>query len=296
MSRVLDELLELLKLESIEENLFRGKSQDLGFRQLFGGQVLGQALSAASRTVEPARHVHSLHGYFLRPGDAGLPVVYTVDRVRDGGSITTRRVVAIQKGQPIFTMMASFHGDEAGFAHQSQMPDVPAPEGLSTDLELWSRQADRIPARLREKILCAKPIEIRPVEYTDPFNPTATEPRKAVWFRADGELPEDPQVHKYVLAYASDFNLISTALLPHAASFFQPQVIGASLDHALWFHGDLKVNDWLLYVMDSPWAGNARGLARGSIYSRDGRLVASVAQEGLLRILKDGKRQSGGSS
>ncbi|NTX66282.1 acyl-CoA thioesterase II [Myxococcus sp. CA051A] len=289
MSRVLDELLELLKLEVIEENLFRGRSQDLGFRQLFGGQVLGQALSAASQTVEPARHVHSLHGYFLRPGDASLPVVYTVDRVRDGGSISTRRIVAIQKGQPIFTMMASFHGDEVGYAHQAPMPDVPPPESLPTDLELLLRQADRIPARLREKILCDKPIEMRPVAYMDPFNPVPDEPSKAVWIRADGELPEDPQVHKYVLAYASDFNLISTVLLPHAASFFQPQVIGASLDHALWFHGDLKVNDWLLYVMDSPWAGNARGLARGSVYTRDGRLVASVAQEGLLRILKGDK-------
>ncbi|WP_163867264.1 acyl-CoA thioesterase II [Myxococcus eversor] len=290
MSRVLTELLELLKLEAIEENLFRGRSQDLGFRQLFGGQVLGQALSAASQTVEPARHVHSLHGYFLRPGDASLPVVYTVDRVRDGGSFSTRRIVAIQKGQPIFTMMASFHGDEVGYAHQSSMPDVPPPESLPTDLELLARQADRIPARLREKILCDKPIEMRPVAYTDPFNPVPTEPLKAVWIRADGGLPDDPQVHKYVLAYASDFNLISTVLLPHAASFFQPQVVGASLDHALWFHGDLKVNDWLLYVMDSPWAGNARGLARGSVYTRDGRLVASVAQEGLLRIVKGDKR------
>ncbi|MBZ4397383.1 acyl-CoA thioesterase II [Myxococcus sp. MISCRS1] len=292
MSRVLDELLELLKLEVIEENLFRGKSQDLGFRQLFGGQVLGQALSAASQTVETARHVHSLHGYFLRPGDASQPVVYTVDRVRDGGSISTRRIVAIQKGQPIFTMMASFHGDEPGYAHQSPMPAVPPPEALPTDLELLKRQVDRIPARLREKILCDKPIEMRPVDYMDPFHPVPGEPRKAVWIRADGALPEDPQVHKYVLAYASDFNLISTALLPHAASFFQPHVIGASLDHALWFHGDLKVNDWLLYVMDSPWSGNARGLSRGSVYTREGRLVASVAQEGLLRILKGDKPTS----
>ncbi|WP_164018134.1 acyl-CoA thioesterase II [Pyxidicoccus trucidator] len=294
MSRVLDELLELLKLEPIEENLFRGRSQDLGFRNLFGGQVLGQALSAASQTVPVERHVHSLHSYFLRAGDASLPVVYTVDRVRDGGSFTTRRVVAIQKGQPIFTLMASFHGDEQGFSHQSPMPEVPGPEGLPTDQELLSRQAHRIPERMREKFLCDKPIEIRPIAYVDPFNPDKREPIKHVWFRADGDLPADPQVHRYVLAYASDFNLIGTALMPHATSFFNPRIQGASLDHALWFHGDLKVNDWLLYSLDSPWAGNARGLARGSIFTRDGRLVASVAQEGLLRIVEKGGKKSEG--
>jgi acyl-CoA thioesterase-2 len=292
MSRVLDELLGLLKLEPIEENLFRGRSQDLGFRNLFGGQALGQALSAASQTVAPERHVHSLHSYFLRAGDAGLPVVYTVDRVRDGGSFTTRRVVAIQKGQPIFTLMASFHGDEPGFSHQDTMPQVPGPEGLPTDLELLRRQAHRIPERLREKFLCDKPIELRPVAYVDPFNPDKREPINHVWFRADGDMPDDPQVHRYVLAYASDFNLIGTALLPHATSFFQPHIQGASLDHALWFHGDLKVNDWLLYSMDSPWAGNARSLSRGNIFTRDGRLVASVAQEGMLRIVEKGGKKS----
>lgn len=287
MSRVLEELLSLLKLEAIEENLFRGHSQDLGFRQLFGGQVLGQAVSAASQTVEPERHVHSLHGYFLRPGDASLPVVYTVDRVRDGGSFTTRRVVAIQKGQPIFTLMASFQGDEPGFSHQARMPDVPGPDALPTDIELLSRQAHLIPERVRDKFLCAKPIEMRPVTYQDPFAPQRAEPVKHVWFRADGELPEDPRVHRYVLAYASDFNLISTALHPHGASFMQRNMQMASLDHALWFHGDLRVNDWLLYSMDSPWAGNARGLARGHVFTRDGRLVASVTQEGLLRLRQD---------
>ncbi len=289
MSRVLDELLEHLKLDPIEENLFRGRSQDRGFRRLCGGQVLGQSLSAASRTVMPDRHVHSMHGYFLRPGDASLPVVYTVDRVRDGGSFTTRRVVAVQKGQPIFTMMASFHRDEPGYSHQATMPQVPGPEGLPTDLELLGRQAHRIPERMREKFLCAKPIEMRPVAYVDPFAPTPQEPIRHVWFRADGNLPDDPQVHRYVLAYASDFNLIGTALLPHATSFFQPTIQGASLDHALWFHGDLKVNDWLLYSMDSPWTGNARGLARGTIFTRDGRLVASATQEGLIRIIQKDK-------
>jgi acyl-CoA thioesterase-2 len=283
MSRVLEDLLALLDLEPIEENLFRGRSQDLGFRQLFGGQVLGQSLSAASKTVELARHVHSLHGYFLRPGDVSLPVVYTVDRVRDGGSFTTRRVVAIQKGQPIFTMMASFQGEEPGASHQAKMPDVPGPEELPTDIELLRRQAHRIPERVREKFLGDKPIEMRPVTYVDPFAPQPAEPSKCVWFRANGDLPEDPQVHKHLLAYASDFNLITTAMLPHGTSVMQPGLQIASLDHALWFHGNLRVNDWLLYAMDSPWAGNARGLALGKIFTRDGRLVASVAQEGLIR-------------
>ncbi|HLM45840.1 MAG TPA: acyl-CoA thioesterase domain-containing protein, partial [Myxococcaceae bacterium] len=256
MSRVLDDLLELLKLEPIEENLFRGQSQDLGFRQLFGGQVLGQALSAASQTVEPARHVHSLHGYFLRPGDAGLPVVYTVDRVRDGGSFTTRRVVAIQKGQPIFTMMASFQGDEPGFEHQVEMPEVPPPESLPSDIELLRRKAHLIPEQVRDKFLGDKPIEIRPVTVVDPFDPQVCEPLKSVWLRANGLMPEDPQVHRYMLAYASDFNLITTVLQPHGANYLNRDVQMASLDHALWFHANLRMNDWLLYVMDSPWAGN----------------------------------------
>ncbi|HEY0096876.1 MAG TPA: acyl-CoA thioesterase II [Archangium sp.] len=287
MSRVLDELLALLKLEPIEENLFRGASQDLGYRQLFGGQVIGQALSAASQTVMPERHVHSVHGYFLRPGDASLPVVYTVDRVRDGGSFTTRRVVAIQKGESIFTMMASFQGDEPGYEHQAKMPEVPGPEELASDIELLRRRADLIPERVREKFLGQKPIEMRPVTLFDPFEPKPAEPIKYVWFRADGVLPDDPQVHKYVLAYASDFNLITTTLQPHGASFMQRNMQMASLDHALWFHGNLRVNDWLLYAMDSPWAGNARGLARGHIFTREGRLVASVAQEGLVRVRQD---------
>ncbi len=289
MSRVLEDLLALLELEPIEENLFRGRSQDLGYRQLFGGQVLGQALSAASKTVPPERQVHSLHGYFLRPGDASMPVVYTVDRVRDGGSFTTRRVVAIQKGQPIFTTMASFQGEEPGDTHQAPMPQVPGPEGLASSIELLRRYADRIPERVRDKFLGDKPIEMRPVAPRDPFAPQPMEPIEYVWFKANGELPEDPQVHRYLLAYASDFNLITTAMLPHGRSVMQPDLQIASLDHALWFHGGLQVNDWLLYAMESPWAGSARGLAHGRIFTRDGRLVASVSQEGLIRQRTPGR-------
>lgn len=287
MSQVLDDLVDLLSLESIEENLFRGRSQDLGFRQLYGGQVLGQSLSAASQTVEDARHVHSLHGYFLRPGDASMPVVYSVDRVRDGGSFSTRRVTAIQKGQPIFTCSASFQYDEEGFEHQVQMPDVVGPENLPTEVELASDMADQLPERIRDKVLCAKPIEIRPVTERDPFNPKPGDPVKYAWFRADGNLTDTPALHKYLLAYASDFGLLTTALLPHGKSVWQQDMQIASLDHSLWFHRNLRADQWLLYATDSPWAGNARGFCRGSIFNLAGQLVASSTQEGLIRHRKD---------
>jgi len=287
MSHVLDDLVDLLSLEAIEENLFRGRSQDLGFRQLYGGQVLGQSLSAASQTVEEARHVHSLHGYFLRPGDATMPVVYSVDRVRDGGSFSTRRVTAIQKGQPIFTCSASFQYDEEGFEHQTQMPNVVGPENLPSEVELAQRMADRLPESIRDKMLCAKPIEMRPVTEEDPFNPKVGDPVKYIWFRADGNLPDVPALHKYMLAYASDFGLLTTSLLPHGKSVWQKDMQVASLDHALWFHGNLRADEWLLYAMDSPWAGNARGFSRGNIYNQAGQLVASSCQEGLIRQRKD---------
>lgn len=287
MSDVLDELVALLSLETIEENLFRGASQDLGFPQLFGGQVLGQAISAASQTVESGRHVHSQHGYFLRPGNASLPVVYQVDRVRDGGSFTTRRVTAIQKGQPIFFCSASFQAEEPGFEHQVAMPEVEGPENLLSELQLFGRHAELIPVPMREKILCAKPIEIRPVNPGDPFNPSPSEPCRYVWFRADGPLPAIHALHKYILAYASDFGLLTASLLPHGASFWQRSMQVASLDHSLWFHRNLKVDEWHLYAMDSPWSGNARGFSRGHIFNRAGELVASVAQEGLIRRRED---------
>ncbi|WP_191831474.1 acyl-CoA thioesterase II [Pseudomonas fluorescens] len=287
MSHVLDDLVDLLSLEAIEENLFRGRSQDLGFRQLYGGQVLGQSLSAASQTVEEARHVHSLHGYFLRPGDATMPVVYSVDRVRDGGSFSTRRVTAIQKGQPIFTCSASFQYDEEGFSHQTQMPSVVGPDNLPSEVELAQRMADRLPEAIRDKMLCAKPIEMRPVTAEDPFNPKPGEPVKYIWFRADGNLPDVPALHKYMLAYASDFGLLTTSLLPHGKSVWQKDMQVASLDHALWFHGNLRADEWLLYAMDSSWAGNARGFSRGNIFNQAGQLVASSCQEGLIRQRKD---------
>jgi acyl-CoA thioesterase-2 len=289
MSQVLDNLVALLSLEAIEEDLYRGNSQDLGFRQLFGGQVLGQCVSAASRTVAENRHVHSMHGYFLRPGDVSLPVVYQVDRVRDGGSFSTRRVTAIQKGKPIFTCAASFQFDEQSSSHQLPMPDVPGPENFKSETELARLIAPMIPEGMRERAISAKPIEIRPVTLINPFDPKPCEPVKYVWFRADGDLPDDPQLHKYLLAYASDFNLLTTSMQPHGVSVFQKFMQVASLDHALWFHANLRMDDWLLYAMDSPWSGNARGFSRGSIFNRAGQLVASVAQEGLTRLREDWK-------
>ncbi|MBB3230234.1 acyl-CoA thioesterase [Halomonas stenophila] len=268
MPDALNALVDLLGLEPLEENLFRGRSQDLGLPQLFGGQVLGQALSAATHTVDASRRVHSLHGYFLRPGDASRPVVYQVDAVRDGASFTTRRVTAIQKGRPIFFCSASFHGEETSLAHQPRMPEVTPPERVAPG----AGRVTRFPGH---------PIEFLPLDDTAEAGQPA---RKRLWFRLAGELPDDPALHRYLLAYSSDFNLLTTALVPHGIHFGDPSLQIASLDHALWFHHDVKVNDWLLYDMDSPWAGGARALSRGSIYDRHGRLVASSAQEGLTRL------------
>lgn len=289
MTRVLDELVALLSLETIEENLFRGASQDLGFRQLFGGQVIGQSLSAASQTVPADRHMHSMHAYFLRPGDATLPVVYEVDRVRDGGSFSTRRVLAIQKGRPIFSNSVSFQLDEEGFSHQTEkMPEVPGPEGLRSEQELSRDGIDRLPEGVRERMGFDMPIEIRPVDPLDAGHPDPREPVKYLWVRAAGALPDVPALHKYLMAYATDFGLLTTALLPHGVSFWQRSMQVASLDHALWFHrNDVRADDWLLFAMDSPWAGHGRGFARGSIFNRAGELVASVCQEGLIRHRPD---------
>lgn len=287
MNSILDQLVSLLSMETIEENLFRGASQELGFRQLFGGQVLGQALSAASQTVDPLRQANSLHGYFLRPGDARKPVVYHVERVRDGGSFSTRRVTAIQNGQPIFTCSASFHESEEGFRHQSQMPDVPPPEELTHQEVLSPHLSKALTKENREKMLRTKAIETRPIQILDPLNPEISEPIKHVWFKPAKQLPQSPALHKYLLAYISDFSLLTTSLLPHGASVWQPHMQVASLDHSIWFHEEICLDDWLLYSMESPWAGNSRGFTRGSIYTRDGRLVASVAQEGLIRARGD---------
>ncbi|MGD9369626.1 MAG: acyl-CoA thioesterase II [Desulfobacteraceae bacterium] len=281
---VLEELLQVLKLEIIEENIFRGQSQDLGFGNVFGGQVLGQALSAVYRTVSRERSVHSLHAYFLRPGNAHKPIVYNVDCIRDGKSFTTRRVIAIQNGRAIFNMAASFQIDESGFEHQAAAPTPPGPEGIMSAHELALKVADQIPEPIREKMLCRKAIEIRPVDPVNPFAPDKREPVRYVWFKAIGRLPDDPVVHQSMLAYASDYGLVLTALYPHGKSFWQPRMQVASLDHAMWFHRAFRMDDWLLYAMESPNAGKARGFASGRIFTRDGKLIASVVQEGLIRF------------
>jgi len=295
MNRVLQDLVNLLDLEKLEENLFRGNSRDLGGKSVFGGQVIGQALVAASRTVE---HVgaHSLHAYFLRPGDMEAPIVYEVDRVRDGRSFTTRRVQAIQHGQPILTMIASFQRDEDGLSHQLAMPPLPTPDQLVNQAVLrheWlAREVARNPdlsPRLREAFTREFAIEFAPIDPWNPFEPDVREPAQQFWFRAAGRLPDDPMLHRCVLAYASDFNLLGTALMPHGKSWFSRDMVVASIDHALWFHRDPRADDWLLYVMDSPSAQSSRGLSRGLIYDVNGRLVASAAQESLMRLNPAGR-------
>ncbi|CAN5196183.1 acyl-CoA thioesterase II [soil metagenome] len=283
MTAPLQGLLELLDLERIERDIFRGQNRDIGSGRAFGGQVAAQALVAAARTVE-GRTAHSLHGYFILPGDLDLPIIYEVDRIRDGRSFTTRRVVAIQKGRAIFNLSASFQIEEDGVEHQMEMPEVPGPEGLSRELDLIRAEAERIPERVRAVYTQDRPIEFRPLDPVDRFDPERREPQKYVWFRAVDRVPGQPLCHQAVLAYASDYGLLPTAFLPHGLTLLQPHLQVASLDHALWFHRPFRVDDWLLYAMDSPSAHGARGFTRGSIFSREGALVASVAQEGLMRL------------
>ncbi len=283
MSEVLKQLVEMLSLERIEQNLFRGQSQDLGWGQVFGGQVLGQALSAAAQTVPAERVVHSFHGYFLLTGRVDMPIVYDVDRIRDGKSFTTRRVVAIQNGQAIFSMSASFQVHEEGFEHQDTMPEVPGPDGLPSQVELARRIADRIPTPLRERFIADSPIEIRPLQPHNPLAPKARPPKSAAWLRTNGALPDDPAVHRYMLAYASDFNFLGTSMFPHGVSWLSPNMQVASLDHAMWFHRPFRMDDWLLQVVESPSASGGRGLVRAHFFNREGVLVASTAQEGLIR-------------
>lgn len=283
MSDVLADLLDLLRLERIETNIFRGQSQDLGWGNVFGGQVLGQALSAAKQTVPDDRTVHSLHGYFLRVGDAKKPIVYDVDCIRDGKSFTTRRVVAIQNGRPIFSMAASFQLHEEGFDHQAAMPEAPSPDGLKSEVEVWREHIDRIPPSLRQRALAERPIEIRPVETIDPLRPRVGPPQRQVWYRAIAKLPDELSIHQYLLAYASDFHFLGTAMQPHGVSWMSPGMQVASLDHAMWFHRPFRMDEWLLYVVDSPSASGGRGIARGQFFTQDGVLVASTVQEGLMR-------------
>jgi acyl-CoA thioesterase-2 len=294
MNRLLQDLITLLDLEPLEQNLFRGQSRDLGGKSVYGGQVIGQALVAAARTVEQGAP-HSLHAYFLRPGDMALPIVYEVDRIRDGRSFIARRVQALQHGAPILSLIASFQKPERGAdEHQAPMPDVPPPERLELQHALrkkWADETPDLPQRARESLTRELAIEFKPVHPWNPLKPEKRPPQQHVWFRAAGKLPDAQLLHRCVLAYASDFNLLSTALIPHARSYLHPGMVVASIDHALWFHRDVRVDDWLLYAMDSPSVQDSRGFSRGLIFQRDGRLVASVAQENLMRFVPEDARR-----
>jgi acyl-CoA thioesterase-2 len=282
MTAPIQEVLDLLDLEKIEENIFRGISPKDRVQRVFGGQVLGQALVAAARTVE-GRLCHSLHGYFLRAGDPKVPILYEVDRSRDGASFTSRRVVAIQHGRPIFTLEASFQRDEQGYEHAFEMPQAPEPETLQSDAVARAKVAERLPEDMRAWALRPRPIETRPVDPRDYLEPAKRPPHEMLWIRAEGKLPDDPALHQCVLAFASDMSIIGTGMLPHGLGWFDNKVQMASLDHAMWFHRPFRADEWLLYVQDSPSASGARSFNRGMIFTRDGKLAASVTQEGLMR-------------
>jgi acyl-CoA thioesterase-2 len=283
MLGAIETLLSILDLEPLEVNLFRGRSPQVGWQRVFGGQVIGQALVAAARTVE-GREAHSLHGYFMLPGDPSVPIVYEVDRIRDGRSFATRRVVAIQHGKAIFSMSASFQVPEQGLDHQMPMPDVPPPEELPTEAALKDLLLEDAPEAVRRYWERERPFELRPVDLRHYVSREALPPVQNVWIRASGRLPDDPGIHRSVLAYASDMTLLDTSLFSHGRSIFDRDLQVASLDHALWFHRPFRADEWLLYAEDSPSASGGRGFNRGSLFSRDGRLVASVAQEGLIRL------------
>jgi acyl-CoA thioesterase-2 len=283
MNQLLDDLIKVMTLERLEMNLFRGESRDIGSPQVFGGQVLGQALVAATATAED-RVVHSLHAYFLRRGDFNAPIVYEVDRAMDGKHFSSRRVVAIQHGRQIFNMSASFQSAETGLEHQISIPEVPPPESLPDVESHYRGMADKLPSAARRILEQKRPFEFRPVQPPDPMRRDKSAPLKHVWFRAVDKLLDDEALHRCLLAYVSDFHLLDTALKPHGIAMISPKLIIASIDHAMWFHRSVRVDDWLLYAIDSPSASGALGFTRGSVFARDGRLVASAAQEGLIRV------------
>jgi acyl-CoA thioesterase-2 len=283
MNPVLKDLLHLLELERIEDNIFRGESRDIGSPQVFGGQVLGQALTAASYTVTD-RNVHSLHAYFLRAGDVNAPIVYDVDRARDGKTFSNRRVVAIQHGRQIFNMTASFQHPEDGLEHAAEIPDVPDPEGLDDQRLMTTNASEQLPEKLQRYLTQERPFVFRACEPIDLLSPRKSAPIRHVWLKSIDTVGDDPLLHRNLLAYVSDYQLLTTSMLPHGVRFEHGNVQMASLDHAMWFHRPFRVDEWLLYSLDSPTATGARGLARGQFFTRDGRHVASTAQEGLIRI------------
>lgn len=284
MSKALDELLDLLNLEPIEQGIFRGQSEHLGLPQVYGGQVIGQSLSAAKQTVEPNRFVHSFHSYFLVAGDPTKPIVYDVENIRDGGSFSTRRVKAIQFGRPIFFMTASFQIQENGFEHQDEMPKgIPMPEDLMSEQQMAQQIEAYLPEAAKTLLLGEKPFEIRPVNPINFLDPKPMPAKQYLWFKATGTMPVEQGIHQYLLAYASDWNFLPTALMPHGVTLMTPSMKVATIDHSMWFHRPIKVDEWLLYEIDSTSASGARGFVRGKIFDRKGNLVASAAQEGLMR-------------
>jgi len=285
MDKRLADLEKQFQLERLEVNLFRGESRDTGSPQVFGGQVLGQALMAAHCTIEDERVVHSMHAYFLRRGDFTKPIVYSVDRSRDGGSFSARRVVAVQDGEQIFISSASFQKPEKGLEYQATAPKVPPPEDLEPLSNPPQAVIDKLPEKLRRWLKIERPFEFRPVQPYNPFAPVASPPFRQIWMRAIDKLSDDATLHQCLLAYISDYWLLDTSTMPHGSSFLRGNLVMASIDHAIWFHRRARVDDWLLYSLDSPSSSGARGFARGSLYSRDGVLVASTAQEGLIRLV-----------
>jgi acyl-CoA thioesterase-2 len=277
-------LIELLDLENIELNIYRGANRDIGTSRIYGGQALAQSLVAARRTVEEDWAAHSLHGYFILEGDLSLPVVYFVDRLRDGRSYATRRVTGIQNGDAIFNMSASFHRHEDGISHQMEMPSVPPPDAFRSELEEIREHSDEIPESIRGVLTQDRPLDIRPVDAVDPFDPKPGIPRQLYWIRAIGRIEGGTANHQAILAYASDFGLLGASLRPHGLSVRSPEVMVASLDHAIWFHRPFRADEWLLYVVDSPSSGMGRGFSRGTFFTQEGELVASVAQEGVVRL------------
>ncbi len=284
MSTAVDDLLGILDLEELDLNLFRGRSPQNGWQRVYGGQVIGQALVAAVRTVEPDRLAHSMHAYFLLPGDPKVPIIYDVDRMRDGKSFTTRRVTARQHGHPIFSMLVSFHTHEEGIEHQAQMPDVPPPEQLPTEKEVRAKYLPLLPEAVRRYYERERPIEMRPVEFDRYTGKKYPDGRFHVWIKINGRLPDELSLHQCALAYASDMTLLDASLTPHGRTLFEKEFMAASLDHALWLHRPFRADEWLLYAQDTPSLQGSRGFARGLIFTRDGALVASVAQEGLVRL------------
>lgn len=287
MHNPVGDLLKLMDLERLEVDLFRGQSPANETNQrVFGGQVIAQSLVAAYRTVDTdTRTCHSMHAYFIRPGDPSIPIIYEVDRARDGGSFTTRRVIAVQHGKQIFNLAASYHKQEDGWNHQHDMPNVPEPDTLPDRTEIRKTIIDRIPERHREHFTRPQPIEIREINPLDPLKPKITDDKQAMWFRVAREIDEAPWLHHCLIAYASDMSLLGSGNRPHGITWMTGELMSASLDHAMWFHAPIKFDNWHLYVTDSPYAGGARSFNRGSIYTQHGKLVASVAQEGLMRPL-----------